>query len=518
MQIVGLPGVKYGGVSRKDNWTAQGRSEYQMGIERLDGVPADKCRSGAPVAHCRQWFMLPLGADPAVWTREAVWSAAQKAEIRSDAREGRFFDIDWPRDLPTEFINGFVNDLYGPLVAMGLCVQVDWETVPAADGLPNDHLHGLVGTRVLSNAGFSPTKCRRLDLWFRNNVRRRVAGLFNAIAEGQGLTIRFDARLNAEREDSLPPEDHLPRGILRNRKSAASAGILERRDAQRGLRRKHEGAKVRANELKAEHLSLMDEARAKLDEMATLTSWQQADGSAGPLPVATAMAALMGKGVVLDRHIFLGALGAAYLVGGSAVVDQGHRILVEEPLNGDAITAMHVLARNKGWRDLSLADAFGMPIPVPPDRSLAKHRSTVSTSAVNLWQGLGKHQVVRAAATVVERWRSASMEEREDLIGRVLEWGSPQLGRLVAQLAAHGDAPSLATLGSKDLAIMMMVATNGSQDIWDVYDLEQDILAMTVPGNVLSGPFHPHPRFYEYYDLAGDRALLDVADFVEGAG
>ena len=104
MLTVGLPGVSYGGVSRREGWSAPGRSEYQMARERRDGIAAAKGRSGNPVTHMRHWLLLPRAVNPAIWTREMVWDAAQQAETRKDAREARFFDISWPRELPTERI------------------------------------------------------------------------------------------------------------------------------------------------------------------------------------------------------------------------------------------------------------------------------------------------------------------------------------------------------------------------------------------------------------------------------
>lgn len=514
MRMVGLPGVSYGGVSRGDGWTASGRSEYQMGVERCDGVPTNKQRGGDLVKHIRQWLLLPQGVDSALWNRKAIWNAAQQAEIRNDAREGRFFDISLPRNLPTDRLDDFVTGIYGPLAAMGLAVQVDWETSLATDGQPNDHLHGLISTRILSNDGFSARKCRELDVWFRANVRQRVAGLFNAIAEEQGIDIRFDARRNVEQEDALPPEDHLPRGIVRNRQSARSARMLERRETQRRLKQDHVAAKIRIDALRAERQNLLAEMEIELDEMVALTSWQHTKDNIRPLPVETAMTALMGKGVVVDLHLSLGELGMAYLTGQSVVIDQGNRVLLEEPFDDDAIRTMHVLARSKGWRDVGLSDAFGMPIPVPADPV----RRTANSDVKGEWEDLGKHSVIRAAETLIGRFKSASPLERKMVMERVQSWGNPRLGRLVAHLVAHADAPVLDSINAGTFALMMDQAMNGSEDLWQTYVLEQDLVAMTVPGNALSGPFLPHPRFCEYYGLSGDAVGLEAADGFEGKG
>jgi hypothetical protein len=41
MRTVGLLGISYGGVSRRDGWSAAGRSQYQMGLEVRGGVPEE---------------------------------------------------------------------------------------------------------------------------------------------------------------------------------------------------------------------------------------------------------------------------------------------------------------------------------------------------------------------------------------------------------------------------------------------------------------------------------------------
>ena len=158
MKTIGLPGVSYGGVSRRDGWSAVGRSRYQMGIETHDGVPETKRRGGEPVEHVRQWLMLPAGVDRAVWSPSAIWAAAGRCEKRRDAREARYFDVTWLRGLPTKHLPDFVEALFTPFVEMGLPVQVDWETSRGDDGKANDHVHGLIGTRPLSNDGFDTRK------------------------------------------------------------------------------------------------------------------------------------------------------------------------------------------------------------------------------------------------------------------------------------------------------------------------------------------------------------------------
>lgn len=189
MQIVGLAGVSFGGVSRRRDGGAQGRSIYQMGFDFSDGVPSPKVRAGKSTEHKKHWLMLPAGVPPSVWTRVEIWRLASAAERRRDAREGRFFDISWPRELPVEEIGVAVAALYQPFVDIGLAVQADWERAIASDGLFNDHLHGLISTRVLTDDGFAPRKCREVDAWFLGNVRAHVAEVLNGIAETRGVDV-----------------------------------------------------------------------------------------------------------------------------------------------------------------------------------------------------------------------------------------------------------------------------------------------------------------------------------------
>ena len=384
---------------------------------------------------------------------------------------------------------------------MGLAVQIDWETSPADDGRPNDHLHGLISTRTLSNAGFTGGKCRDLDSWFRSNVRRNVANLFNRIAQTQDIDVRFDPRPNVEREDALPPEDVLPRRIVRNRQAAGTARMLDRRDAQRQLRRDHDEIKLRIETLHEKRQDLLSGLESALAEMTVLTSWQGARSE--PLAAETATRLLMGRGVAVDLYLSLDDLGLALIVDGAIIVDQGERLLFEDTITYDVAQAMHALARGKGWRDMSLTDSSGMPIPIPADSAYQPGLSTGGSLGWSRLARMGKHQVVQAARDVVRKLRTAPSLERQAMLDRTVRWGSPCLVRLVAKLAAYADIQSPVPAIGKDLAWMMEQAMGADASLWAIYSLEQELVAMTTPGNPLYRPFQPHPRFYEYYGQPG---------------
>lgn len=506
MGTVGLPGVSFGGVSRGDGWSAIGRSDYQMGVECHDGgVPAEKQRAGHLVEHVRHWLLLPDDVDPSIWTRAAVWKAAGEIETRRDAREGRFFDISWPRALRTDRIDGFIEDLYRTFVEMGLAVQIDWESSPASDEEPNNHIHGLISTRTLSNVGFAKNKCRSLDSWFRTGVRHRVADLLNAIAQDCDLDVRFDPAPNAAREDALPPEDRLPRRALRDRTAPGAEPRLSQRDRQRALRRQHEQVTAEIEALGRKACDLRAEIEAQFEEMSVLTPWQAGQEGVKPLPLEVTITALIGAGIVVDERIAVEGVGAAFVVGGTALIDAGDRILIEGRLQADAARAVHVLARRKGWRALSLTDSDGMPIPVPPEPvqvSLSLSRVVRERSRIEL---MGKGNLIRAAREIVQTIRAADSESRREMLAKVAIWGNRGLERLVAHLVGYTEEP-------EDLSVQVVLdmidrAMGQDDDLWRRYVLEQDLDAMTVPGTPLSRPFRPHPQFYDLYLVpSGDSA------------
>lgn len=516
MQMVELPGVSFGGVSRREGWSACGRSEYQMGRERHDGLSLQKERGGHIVTHVRQWLFVPKDVDPGTWSRDRIWQAAGEAERRRDSREARYFDIVWPRQLGTEWVESCVEELFRPLVDIGLAVQVDWERSPAKDGLPNDHLHGLISTRALSNDGFARRKCRELDVWFRFDVRVRVAEAFNSLAKTQNLEISFDPRPNVEREGTLPPEDKLPKRVLGGGRAGGDSPLLKRRDAQRQLRDEHQKIKKRIEALNADRQAALDALEQAFADLSVLTSLQASTEGLAPLSVEGAMAALMERGIVVEQHMPIENVGLVLVIGDTLMVDQGDRILLEEPIRERGARALHSLARCKGWRDLALMDSSGMPMPVPTDPGVVFSPVSPGPGWSRL-ERLGKHHVVQAVNAIVGLLRSAGPEERANTLGRVSRWQNPHLIRMVAQLVAYAQSETESPVPARTIKQMTMHALAGRSDLLSVFQLEQDLVAMTVPGNALSRPFRPHPRHLDYYGHGEEPGSVFMGDEMEGA-
>ena len=495
MAGLGLPGVSFGGVSRASEG-ASARSSYQMGNDVRDGVLRAKRRDGRPVTHVAQWILLPTGVDEVGWTREALWTAADVAERRRDARAARFFDVNWPRELPTNRIEAFVHALFGDFVTMGLPVQVDWESCIAADGIVSDHLHGMMATRRLTTEGFEKTKYRDLDKWFLSGVRSRVADLLNDIARDLGLDLDFDPRPNAERDHELPPEAPIPRALLRNPTSARARALLEQRDDQRQRRRTHRAMIADLEALEARAAELLGQLRRELDYMTVLTAAPNEDTS--PLPLKVALSALWAQEIPVRKRTFLPEVGLVLLVEETLFVDTGDRIHISGAIEGRALGAMHTLARTKGWpRGLSmLASTGGLPRPVPPAPEPRPARVPVKKDRLAL---LGKGTVTAVVVKLLAQL--TSQEDRIELVDRIMRRDDAALEAVAMRLVALAEHRHTAEIGTAEVQDLIEDAMGDNSGLWLRHRLELDLFGMTMPGR-LSRPFTPPPGFHETYGIS----------------
>ena len=422
-----------------------------------------------------------------MWTRAAVWLAAQKAERRSDAREARFFDISWPRQLPLGQIEHFVDAVYGPFAAMGLAVQVDWESSAAVDGERNDHLHAMISTRQLSNDGFSERKCRELDTWFRAGVRRRVAEVFSGIAQECALELLFDPDPNIGRLDALPPEDRIARSLVRNNNSALARRQLERRDLQRRIRTEHAEIMARIETLQRERRDLETKLEARFEIMAVLTAAIPIEGRSAPLPLDEALAAVTTADIEVTGQVEVKGLGLMIAIGTTTIVDRGSKIYIDGPLEGTALRAALALGRRKKWSEFSLVNSFGMPMPLPaaqPGRSPSAAGPIGRDVVLGIWP-------------LIDDVRSGTNNTREQR-ERIDQFGSRNLRRLMKRLMAH---PNLPPSDDSALTFIEDLLADTVSDIWARFSLGQEIVSMSVPGHHLSRPFRPPARFYQEYGV-----------------
>ena len=158
-----------------------------------------------------------------------------------------------------------------------------------------------------------------------------------------------------------------------------------------------------------------------------------------------------------------------------------------------------------------------MPTPIPADPG---HLPVMTPGGSVGWSKLarmGKRHVVQAATEVVQKLQTAPLVERQAMLDRTARWGSPCFVRLVAKLVAYADKQSPVPAIGKDLAGMMEQAMGADASLWTTYSLEQELVAMTTPGNPLCRPFQAHPRFYEYYSQPGSQDHDRIAGDLEGA-
>ncbi len=345
-------GVSYGAVSRTDGASALQRSRYQTRTSVAASNGRTTLHRGS--GHTRTWLLLPHEAPEWAHDREQLWIQAGLVENRYDAREGRFFDITWPRALPLELVDEAVEKIYARFKEDGLAVQIDFHVVAASDGLANPHLHGLISTRALSREGLSKRKDRNLDVWFRSNrgrtPRQHVAAIFNELSQLHNLDVEFDPGTNAER--GLPePEDRIPASYLKSGGRVAQE-MLARRSAQRAAREEWLNTQNEAERISADLEKLEHEI---IREISLLPRFVPPTGvTTTPLPrgIWNAIASELpftSNLIDVGRPEWL-AVG----VGSSVVIDIGDAICLDGEIDTDMALVLDAMVSAKGWPDALL--------------------------------------------------------------------------------------------------------------------------------------------------------------------
>lgn len=225
----------------------------------------------------------------------------------------------------------------------------------------------------------------------------------------------------------LPPEDRLPRRVVRDRAAPGGESRLSQRDRQRALRREHEQLLLEIEALDRHECDLRGKIDTQFEDMAVLTLWRAKQEGEQPLTVEVTMTAFMSAGIVIDERIAVDGVGAAFSVGGTVLVDAGR--------------AAYLLSRRKGWRDLSLTDPDGMPIPVPPEPARVSLNVSGVSGQRSRIEGMGKGNVLRSAREILKAVRTADPESRTAMLAKVAAWGNWRLERLVADLISYTGEP-----------------------------------------------------------------------------
>jgi hypothetical protein len=215
-------------ISRASGRSITAAAAYRAGAEVIDQ------RTGEVHDYTRKRdvefteIVLPAGAPAWAMERSELWSAAELAEKRKDARVGREYEVAIPRDLTREqgiaLVRAFALDLserYG--VAVEFSVHRDdpraWDGTEK--GFEGYHAHVLTSTRQLGADGFggkatpeiSDTERRKMGLGSGaseiERVREGWERLANQHLEQAGQDQRIDRRSLEDQGFEREPTRHL---------------------------------------------------------------------------------------------------------------------------------------------------------------------------------------------------------------------------------------------------------------------------------------------------------------------
>jgi len=245
-------------VCRSKGHSAVAAAAYRAGVrlvdERTDTAHDFTKRRGVLAA-------TMLAPTHAPWARDvgSVWSKAERAEVRRNARTGRELVVALPEELSDSQTHALAHQLGQDLVdAYGVAVLVAVHGPVAKGDQRNRHVHLLMTTRAAEPSGFG-AKVRVLDDQISGPaeaqaMRTRVARRLNDALERAGSGARVDARtLKEQASDAADRGDFasvvvLTRTPLRHQGRAATA--LARKGERSGVvednaRRAHGNASLR---------------------------------------------------------------------------------------------------------------------------------------------------------------------------------------------------------------------------------------------------------------------------------
>jgi ATP-dependent exoDNAse (exonuclease V) alpha subunit len=237
-------------ISRASGRSVTAAAAYRAGAEVIDQ------RTGEVHDYTRKRdvefteIVLPAGAPAWAMDRSELWSAAELAEKRKDARVGREYEVAIPRDLTREqgiaLVRAFALDLserYG--VAVEFSVHRDdprtWDGTEK--GFEGYHAHVLTSTRQLGADGFggkatpelSDTERRKQGLGSGadeiERTRERWERIANQYLEQAGQDQRIDRRSLEDQGLEREPTKHLGPNVtaLERRGLKTDLGDVNRR-------------------------------------------------------------------------------------------------------------------------------------------------------------------------------------------------------------------------------------------------------------------------------------------------
>lgn len=189
-------------------------------LNERDGLVHDFTRKEG-VEHSE--IVLPTGSD-AEWARDraALWNAAEKAEVRKDARVAREFEVALPHELSAEqrvsltraFAQGLA-DRYGTAVDFAI------HEPHGAGDIRNHHAHVMMTTRRVHADGLGDKTAIELknarllsdglptSMMQLREIRQSWEHFANEHLARAGIEARIDHRSHAERGLEIEPTEHM---------------------------------------------------------------------------------------------------------------------------------------------------------------------------------------------------------------------------------------------------------------------------------------------------------------------
>lgn len=209
-------------VSRSTGRSSVAAAAYRCG-QRLEDQRTGRAhdyRAKAGVTH--EEVILPEGAPEWMRNREALWNAAEAAEVRKDAKTAREYELALPAELTPEQNKALVHE-FGKWIAQRHGVAVDASIhaphvrdpvndLPGGDAR-NWHAHVLTSTREVTAQGFGE-KTRALDVKATSaalieEIRGQWAEMTNRHLAEAGHQVRVDHRSYERQGVETTPTAHI---------------------------------------------------------------------------------------------------------------------------------------------------------------------------------------------------------------------------------------------------------------------------------------------------------------------
>jgi ATP-dependent exoDNAse (exonuclease V) alpha subunit len=232
-------------IGRSAGRTATGAAAYRAGERLRDERTGELYNYSRRRDVLHKEIVLPArfaGNAPA-WSsdRGQLWNAAERAEIRRDARVAREFLVSLPHELSPDQRIALARTLSREIAERYGVVVDSAVPAPRAGSDPRKfHAHLLATTREITAAGFGGKTGLDLGIGQRHErglvnsieefraLRARTAELVNEALQAAHSLVRVDHRTLAAQGIAREPQAHLPWGAWRDEQRGLYSVVAER--------------------------------------------------------------------------------------------------------------------------------------------------------------------------------------------------------------------------------------------------------------------------------------------------